>query len=107
MSFALWDGMESLTYWRARRARLPWWRVGARREATRMAAAWERRLRLAVLQEPEVALGTRAKAGLLVVRSITRRWARRMLIGAGAFALVLAVLAGASLGLLLALLGSL
>jgi hypothetical protein len=39
------EGIESLSYWRARRARLAWHRIRARREAARMILRSERRVR--------------------------------------------------------------
>lgn len=75
------DGIEALEYWRARRERLGWHKRAARREADRMVEAWERRLRHAVLLDPAVPFGQRARAGLLVVRTrgaiAGRRWRRR------------------------------
>jgi hypothetical protein len=41
---ALDDGIQSFTYWRKRRARLPWYRIAARREAARMMIRWEQRV---------------------------------------------------------------
>ena len=84
------DGVEALEYWRDRRARLAWHKRAARREADRMVDAWERRLRYAVLLDPEVPFGRRLEAGLLVVRTrgaiVGRRWRRRAYAGGMAMA---------------------
>ena len=84
------DAVESLEYWRERRARLAWHKRAARREADQMIDRWERRLRYAVLVDPEVPLGQRLGAGLLVVRTrgaiVGRRWRRRAYAGGMAMA---------------------
>jgi hypothetical protein len=80
------DGMQSLLYWRGRRQRLAWYRVGARREAARMILRWEHRVRDAMLSQRGVPIAVRTSAGLLVARSRMRRWGRR-----AAFAVTAAV----------------
>jgi hypothetical protein len=71
------DGVESLAYWRERSRRLPWYRVRARREASRMTLRWERRVRSALISQPGVPVAGRMSAGLLVARMRLRRWNRR------------------------------
>jgi Dodecin len=71
------DGVESLGYWRERRRRLPWYRIGARREAARMTVRWEHRVRAALLTQPGASFALRLSAGMLVARTGLRRWARR------------------------------
>lgn len=68
------DGIESLRYWRDRRARLAWYRVRARREAAVMASRWERRVRAALFTQRGVSLGVRASAALL----LGGLWMRRL-----------------------------
>jgi hypothetical protein len=84
------DGIDTLEYWRDRRARLAWHKRAARREADAMVDAWERRLRYAALFDPEVPLRQRLEAGLLVVRTrgaiAGRRWRRRAYTGGIAMA---------------------
>ena len=75
------DGVEALDFWRQRSQRLPWYRVRARREATRMTLRWERRVRRALVSQRGVPVGTRASAGLLVARIRFRRWGRRGAVG--------------------------
>jgi hypothetical protein len=86
------DGLESLAYWHGRRARLPWYRRAARKEAERMAVAWEGRVRRAIVRDPAAPLRVRADAALLVARSRSRSLGRRARNGAVA----LAAVAGAS-----------
>lgn len=74
------DGMQSLSFWRERRQRLAWYRLSARREATRMILRWEQRVRDAVLSQRGVPIAIRTSAGLLVARSRLRRWSRRVAI---------------------------
>jgi hypothetical protein len=81
------DGVESLAYWRGRRARLPWYRARARREASRMILVWERRLLAAVLAQRGTPLWARVRAARLVAVGPLRRWARR-----GGFVLAAAML---------------
>jgi hypothetical protein len=71
------DGLQSLDYWRQRSRRLPWYRLGARREAARMTLQWEQRVRRALVSQRGVPVATRASAGLLVARIRARRWGRR------------------------------
>ena len=78
------DGVDSLAYWRQRRARLPWYRRRARREATRMALAWERRVRAAVVRQRGVPLWERFQGARLVASGPLRRWARRSGVALGA-----------------------
>jgi hypothetical protein len=75
------DGVQALDFWRQRSQRLPWYRVRARREATRMTLRWERRVRRAMLSQRGVPVGARTSAGLLVARIHVRRWGRRGAIG--------------------------
>ena len=74
---ALHDGVESLAYWRGRRARLPWYRRRARREAAQMIVAWERRVAAALLAERGAPLRERLRAAGLVATGPLRRWAMR------------------------------
>ena len=71
------DGVESLKYWQGRTQRLPWYRLGARREATRMVMVWERRVRAAVLRQRGVPAAPRLLGALLVARTQFRRSLRR------------------------------
>jgi hypothetical protein len=71
------DGVESLAYWRGRRARLPWYRRRARREATHMILVWERRVLAALIAERGAPLWERARAAGLVATGPLRRFARR------------------------------
>jgi hypothetical protein len=85
------DGVESLAYRRGRRARLPWYRARARREASRMIVAWERRVLAALLAERGAPLGARLRAAGLVATGPLRRWARRAgFVLAGAMLVLLA-----------------
>jgi hypothetical protein len=104
MPFGFHDAVESLAYWHGRRARLPWWRVAARREAARMTVTWERRLRAGVVRAPGLPLGARIDAAALVARTMGGRWARRAAAACVAGLAGLALLAGASFALLDALL---
>jgi hypothetical protein len=98
------DGVESLVYWRRRRERLPWYRLGARREAARMVVVWERRVRRALLQPVGPPFGARVQAASLLVGGQLRRWVRRGLaLGATMFALVALVPALLAVELLAAL----
>jgi hypothetical protein len=81
------DGVESLAYWRGRRARLPWYRARARREASRMILVWERRLLAAVLAQRGTPLWASVRAARLVAVGPFQRWARR-----GGFVLAAAML---------------
>ena len=78
------DGIESLRYWRERRRRLPWYRMSARREATRMTVRWERRLTAALVAQRGVPIADRLNAGLLVAHTRLRRGTRRVAIGLAA-----------------------
>ena len=97
---SLHDATESLVYWRERRARLPWYRRSARREAARMALTWERRVRSAVLTHAEAPLALRLDAALVAGRSWLSRWVRRAGIAALAMTALMAVAAGTTLALL-------
>ena len=88
------DGLEALAYWRARRRRLSWLRLAARRECERMIDAWERRLRDALLRGDVPPDGLALRAGALVVRArlglVARRWRRRAVAGVAGVGAVLA-----------------
>jgi hypothetical protein len=75
------EGIESLAYWRERKLRLSWYRIGARREAARMILRWEHRVRKAMLLQPSVPITLRISGCLLVARSRLGRWGRRAAIG--------------------------
>ena len=87
---SLCDGVESLAYWRERRARLPWYRARARREATRMTLIWERRVLAAFLGERGTPFWERVRAARWVATGPLRRWARRagLVLMAASFALL-------------------
>ena len=86
------DAVESLTYWRGRARRLPWYRFGARREARELAQRWEARVTRAVLSERGVPLRLRVTAGLVVAQArVGRVHLRRWLIGATAVATAIVV----------------
>ena len=72
------EGTEALAYWRGRRERLPWYRVAARREAARMTAVWERRVRAALIQQRGLSVGMRLHAVRLISAIWLRRSTRRM-----------------------------
>lgn len=95
------DALESLTYWRQRHARLPWYRRAARREASRMAARWERRVRAAVMRQTEVPLAERLDAAKLLARICAARWGRRAGVAFLAMTAMFAVAAGATCALVL------
>ncbi len=97
---SLHDATESLVYWRERRARLPWYRHSARREAARMALTWERRIRAAVLVHPDAPLSVRLDAALVAGRSWLARWSRRAGLVALAMTALMALAAGATFALL-------
>jgi len=71
------EGVEALDYWHRRQRDLPWYRASARREATRMAAAWEGRVAEAAVRARDVHPLDRGLAAVLVARSWGRRSARR------------------------------
>jgi hypothetical protein len=87
------DGIEALAYWRERRDHLPWRRRRARAEADVMVARWERRVRIALLDDPAAPIGARIEAGVLVLRTrariLGRRWARRLAIATVAGAVLM------------------
>jgi hypothetical protein len=74
---ALDDGIQSLTYWRDRRRRLPWYRISARREAARMMLRWERRVAAGLLAQRELRASTSLRATLLLARTRIARWGHR------------------------------
>lgn len=91
------DGIESLAYWQQRRKRLSWYQLRARREASRMVARWEERVRGALVTQRGVAIETRVSAALMLGQIVLRRWGRR--IGLAVTATVaLAVMAAPFLG---------
>jgi len=71
------DGVESLDYWRRRHQQLPWYRLRARREATRMMVRWEQRVGAAIVSQRREPLEARVSAGVLVARTRLSRWTRR------------------------------
>ena len=71
------EGSECLAYWRQRQQRLPWYRVSARREASRMIVTWERRVRAAVVHQRGVPISARLDGAKLVAGVHLRRWTRR------------------------------
>jgi hypothetical protein len=68
------DARNSLEYWRARRTRLPLYRLAARREAKEMAMFWQERVRAAELARFEASPVGRLLAGL----GISSTWFRRV-----------------------------
>ena len=74
------EGLESLDYWRARRERLTWYRLGARREARLMTERWERRVRAAFFSQRGVSLRVRVSAGLMLLGMGIRRRRPRVLV---------------------------
>src|SRR5947209_19981575 len=80
------DGIEALGYWRARSRRLPWYRMRARREATRMMVRWEQRVGAALVAQRGAPLENLLSAGLLLARTRLGRW-----VGRARFALVATV----------------
>ena len=101
MHLALHDSVESLEYWRRRRARLPWYRRSARREAARMILRWERRARAAALRQVDAPMCARAQAGAVVARSWLERWARRAAVACLLATALAAAMAGAAFALVL------
>ena len=93
------DGIESLAYWHGRRKHLSWYRVRARREASRMVARWEERVRGALVTQRGVAIETRLSAGLMLGAVVLRRWGRRLAIAVTA-TIALTVMAAPLLGVL-------
>ena len=71
------DGVESLDYGRRRYQQLPWYRLRARREATRMMVRWEQRVGAAIVSQRREPLEARVSAGVLVARTRLSRWTRR------------------------------
>src|SRR5436309_12638889 len=86
------DGVEALGYWRARSRRLPWYRISARREASRMAVCWEKRVGAALVAQSGAPVASRLSAGLLVARARLVRWTRRARVAVVATVTVAAVL---------------
>jgi hypothetical protein len=72
------DGVESLTFWRRRLRRLPWYRRGARREAARMVHTWERRVGEALLSPGPATVQARLGAARLVAAGPLRRFSRAL-----------------------------
>jgi hypothetical protein len=91
------EGTEALAYWRSRRERLPWYRVGARREATRMTLAWEQRVRAALVRQRGLPTEARLRAARLIAGLWFRRSLRRITIALAGTAMTLLVLAPALL----------
>jgi hypothetical protein len=86
------DAVESLTYWRERAQRLPWYRVAARREARELARRWEARVTRAVLWQRGVPLRARLTAGFVLAGTrLERVRVRRWLLGLAVFAATLVV----------------
>jgi hypothetical protein len=59
------EAREALGFWRARHARLPWYRRAARAEALEMAARWQARLVQAELERWRVPFLTRTALAVL------------------------------------------
>jgi hypothetical protein len=95
------DAVESLTYWRGRRAQLPWYRRAARREATQMMLRWERRVRAAVVRQADAPPAARIAAARLVALSWLARWGRRAGLAFLALTAMFAMAAGATFALVL------
>lgn len=87
------EGVEALAYWAQRRRRLSWYRIRARREAGRMSMRWEQRVRAALMSQRAAPIELRLSAGLLLARTLLRRWGRRAAIAV----LVAGTLAAATL----------
>jgi hypothetical protein len=95
------DAVESLAYWRSRRARLPWYRRSARREAAQMMLRWERRVRAAVVRQTDAPPAARIAAARLVACTYLARWGRRVGIAFVAVSAMFAMVAGATFALVL------
>jgi hypothetical protein len=95
------DSVESLSYWRSRRARLPWYRRAARREAARMTVRWERRVRAAVVRQRDAPPAARIAAARLVAYTCLMRWSRRAGLALVAMTAMFAMAAGATFALVL------
>jgi hypothetical protein len=84
------EAVETLSYWRSRRERVPWFRRAARQECDQMIANWQHRLWQAVLRERNLSRSERLGAALFVVRTRAsiagRNWKRRAGVGAVALA---------------------
>ena len=74
------EGNEALAYWRRRRRRLPWYRVAARREATRMTVAWERRVTSALIRQRGLPATARLQAAHLLAATWLRRYVGRLVL---------------------------
>jgi hypothetical protein len=103
------DGLQSLEYWGGRGRCLPWYRLSARREAARMTARWEQRVRAALIAQRGVPAAIRLSAGLLVAQTRLGRWTRRarlvvlttVLVVVGGLVTLVAIYLAAALALLL------
>jgi hypothetical protein len=91
------EGAEALSYWRSRRQRLPWYRVAARREATRMSVVWEQRVRAALVRQRGLPTEARLHAARLIAGIWFRRSLRRVTIAVAGTAMVLLAFAPALL----------
>src|SRR4249919_320400 len=98
---SLQDSVESLSYWRRRRARLPWYRRAARREAARMTIRWERRVRVAALRQSDAPLAARIAAARLVACTYLARWGRRAGLALVMLTAMFAMAAGVTFALVL------
>jgi hypothetical protein len=87
------EGIDALAYWTGRRRKLSWYRLRARREASRMTRTWEQRVRRALVSQRGAGIDVRMSAGLLVAGNVARRWLRRTAIAVTA--LVVAAVAAA------------
>jgi hypothetical protein len=95
------DAVESLSYWRRRRARLPWYRRSARREASQMMLRWERRVRAGVLRQTDAPPAARIAAARLVACTYLARWGRRAGLAFLAATAMFAMAAGAAFAVVL------
>jgi hypothetical protein len=98
---SLQDAVESLSYWRRRRARLPWYRRSARREAALMTLRWERRVRAAVIRQTDAPPAARIAAARLVACTYLARWGRRAGLAFVAMTAMFAMAAGATFAVVL------
>lgn len=91
------EGTEALAYWRGRRQRLPWYRIAARREATRMSLAWEQRVRAALVRQRGLPTEARLRAARLIAGIWFKRSLRRAAVVVAGMAVMLLVFAPALL----------